>query len=225
MHKQKQLFYFFAINDVPTFKSHLASDIAPVVASVSRLLNVSSQPLVALNIAFSQTGLTKLGVTDNLGDSFFTNGQAANTTTLLGETMDNWIPQFKTRGIHGVILLASDVVSLLDQQVTSIELTFGASMVKVYSLAASIRPGAEAGHESASGSSACRSLLSCVHSVWVPRRNFAACHQRIQHAASRANRGGRGRHPYWRTQRFVGPRSGSALLSDSDLSRRRGAPG
>ncbi|KZV94529.1 fungal peroxidase [Exidia glandulosa HHB12029] len=147
MHKQQQRFYFFTINDAATFKTHLAADIAPVVASVTQLSSVSTQPLVALNIAFSQTGLNALGVTDNVGDALFTAGQASNTVGNLKETTDNWVTQFKTPGIHGVILLASDDKSLIDQQEASIQSTFGAAISKVYSLDGAIRPGAEAGHE------------------------------------------------------------------------------
>nr|4W7M_A Chain A, Dye-decolorizing peroxidase [Auricularia auricula-judae]4W7M_B Chain B, Dye-decolorizing peroxidase [Auricularia auricula-judae] len=146
MHKQKQLFYFFAINDPATFKTHLASDIAPVVASVTQLSNVATQPLVALNIAFSNTGLLALGVTDNLGDSLFANGQAKDATSFK-ESTSSWVPQFAGTGIHGVIILASDTTDLIDQQVASIESTFGSSISKLYSLSASIRPGNEAGHE------------------------------------------------------------------------------
>ncbi|EJD48744.1 DyP-type peroxidase [Auricularia subglabra TFB-10046 SS5] len=146
MHKQKQLFYFFAINDPATFKSHLASDIAPVVASVTQLSNVATQPLVALNIAFSSTGLVALGVGDDLGDAIFAAGQAKDATNF-NESTASWVPQFAGTGIHGVILLASDTTDLIDQQVASIESTFGASISKLYSLSSSIRPGAEAGHE------------------------------------------------------------------------------
>lgn len=82
MHKQLQQFVFFGINDVATFKTHLANDIAPIVASAAQLANVSTQPLVALNIAFSQSGLTALGVTDSLNDAAFSAGQVNDITNL-----------------------------------------------------------------------------------------------------------------------------------------------
>ncbi|EJD36462.1 DyP-type peroxidase [Auricularia subglabra TFB-10046 SS5] len=147
MHKQKQLFYFFAINDVSAFKTHLAADVAPVVASVTQVSNINTQPLVAFNIAFSHSGLVALGVTDDLGDAIFRDGQAADAANSFNESTASWIPQFVGTGIHGVILLASDATGLVDQQVSSIESTFGYSISKVYSVSASIRPGAEAGHE------------------------------------------------------------------------------
>ncbi|EJD40094.1 DyP-type peroxidase [Auricularia subglabra TFB-10046 SS5] len=146
MHKQKQVFYFFAINDSATFKSHLASNLAPVVASVTQLSNVASQPLVAVNIAFSNSGLRALNVTEPLGDSVFPAGQAADASSF-NEDTNTWKPSFVGTSIHGVLLLASDTDDLVNQQVASIESTFGASISKLYSLSASIRPGAEAGRE------------------------------------------------------------------------------
>nr|WAW38279.1 DyP-type peroxidase [Auricularia auricula-judae] len=129
MHKLQQLFFFFAINDPATFKTHLANDIAPIVASASQLSNVTAQPLVALNIAFSQTGLTALGITDNLNDAAFSAGQV-NDINNLGETTDT-----------------CDQQSLIDQQVTFLESLFGSSITTLHTLDASVRPGAEAGHE------------------------------------------------------------------------------
>ncbi|EJD50483.1 DyP-type peroxidase [Auricularia subglabra TFB-10046 SS5] len=146
MHKLQQLFVFFGINDPATFKTHLANDIAPIVASSAQLANVSTQPLVALNIAFSQSGLTALGVTDNLGDAAFSAGQV-NDINNLGETTDTWVPAFVGTSVHGVILLASDDQSLIDQQVGFLDSLFGSSITTLHTLEGSVRPGAEAGHE------------------------------------------------------------------------------
>ncbi|EJD46896.1 DyP-type peroxidase [Auricularia subglabra TFB-10046 SS5] len=147
MHKNKQLFYFFAIKDVAKFKSHLASDIAPFVTSVKQLADVAAQPLVALNIAFSHTGLLTLGVSDSLGDRLFEGGQEKDAVQSFNESTAKWVSAFVSRSIDGVILLASDSTDLIDQQVSVIESTFGGSISRRHSLRASIRPGGEAGHE------------------------------------------------------------------------------
>ncbi|EEB98446.1 hypothetical protein MPER_02040, partial [Moniliophthora perniciosa FA553] len=66
MKKDKELFFFFGIQDAAAFKSKLVSDIHGLVTSTTQLLDVALQPVTAVNIAFSQTGLTALGVTDDL---------------------------------------------------------------------------------------------------------------------------------------------------------------
>lgn len=160
MHKQLQLFTFFQINDVAAFKSQLANDIAPIVTSAAQLANVSTQPLTALNIAFSQSGLTTLGVTDNLNDAAFSAGQVNDINNLgwsslcafglalnlAGETTDAWMPAF-VQGVHGVILLASDEQGHIDDQVAFLDSTFAGSVTTVHTVEASVRPGDEAGHE------------------------------------------------------------------------------
>ncbi|KAF7334243.1 DyP-type peroxidase [Mycena sanguinolenta] len=57
---------FASSKNAAQFKSHLKSVIAPLVTSTADLLEVSSQPTTALNIAFSQTGLHALGISDSL---------------------------------------------------------------------------------------------------------------------------------------------------------------
>ncbi|EJD48669.1 DyP-type peroxidase [Auricularia subglabra TFB-10046 SS5] len=146
MQKPKELFYFFSIGDAASFKTHLAKDIAPILTSAEQMLNTTQQPLVLLNMAFSQAGLTTLGVLDSLGDTSFTLGQIKAIQTL-AEKSDGWQQEFKGTGIHGVMLLASDTVDLINQQVAFLETTFGSSMRKVYALDGAMRPGALAGHE------------------------------------------------------------------------------
>ncbi|EEB94463.1 hypothetical protein MPER_06717 [Moniliophthora perniciosa FA553] len=57
MKKDKELFFFFGIQDAATFKTKLGSDIHDLITSTTQLLDVSIQPVTAVNIAFSQTGL------------------------------------------------------------------------------------------------------------------------------------------------------------------------
>ena len=64
MHKNKELFFFFSVSDAATFKAKLASDILPLITSTTEILSVDTQPITAVNIAFSNTGLVALGVTE-----------------------------------------------------------------------------------------------------------------------------------------------------------------
>ncbi|KAF7348508.1 DyP-type peroxidase [Mycena venus] len=147
MKKNQELFYFFSIANATDFKPKLASDILPLITTTSQLLDVSTQPITAINIAFSQTGLTSLGVTDALGDSAFAGGQLKDLKALGDPSSTNWVPEFAGTGIHGVILFASDSVDNINSAVSSLEAALGDSITKVYSLQAAARPGAEAGHE------------------------------------------------------------------------------
>lgn len=128
MIKQMQLLYFFSINDAPTFKQQLNVQVMPMITSVYQLLPGSQPPLVALNVAFSQSGLTTLGINDNVHDPAFTNGQAADANNLGDAGTTNWVPSFIGTDTHGVFLMISDQQSLLSAQVTKLEGIFGASI-------------------------------------------------------------------------------------------------
>ncbi|KAJ7201680.1 fungal peroxidase [Mycena pura] len=148
MRKNKELFYFFSIANATDFKAKLRTDILPLVTSTTQLLSTAVQPTTALNIAFSQTGLTTLGITEDLGDPLFAQGQFQNAA-LLGDSnpATNWESQFAGTSIHGVILLASDTVDNVNASLASIQSALGSSITEVYSLQGAARPGAEQGHE------------------------------------------------------------------------------
>ncbi|KAJ6554408.1 fungal peroxidase [Mycena capillaripes] len=148
MKKKEQLFYFFSITDAAAFKPLLADDILPLITTTTQLLSVSTQPITAVNIAFSQTGLNALNVTDALStDTVFSNGQFADLANLGDPGSTNWVPEFTGTGIHGVILFASDTQDNIDNAVASLEAALGDSITKVYSLSAAARPDDQAGHE------------------------------------------------------------------------------
>jgi len=146
MKKIKQLFFFFRINDVPTFKAKLQNDIAGLITTTTQLLSVDTQPVTAVNLAFSKPGLDTLGIVDDTGDVLFNVGEEA-TLSVMGDDSANWVPQFLGQQIHGVFLLASDVESNIDSELASIQSVFGSSISEVYSLAGAARPGNEQGHE------------------------------------------------------------------------------
>ncbi|KAK7059634.1 DyP-type peroxidase [Favolaschia claudopus] len=147
MKKNQELFYFFSIEDPSDFKPKLASDILPNITSTSQLLDVSKQPVTMLNIAFSATGLSALGVNESLGDSAFAGGQFKDSRSLGDPGSDNWVPEFAGTDIHGVLLFASDSQDNINDAVFELESALGGSIKKVYSLAAAARTGSQAGHE------------------------------------------------------------------------------
>ncbi|KAJ6578622.1 fungal peroxidase [Mycena sp. CBHHK59/15] len=147
MKKNKEFFFFFGINNATDFKAKLASKILPLITTTTQLLNVATQPVTALNIAFSQTGLNALNIGDSLGDSAFANGQLADLTNLGDPGSTNWVPQFVGTNIHGVILLASDTLNNINSELDSLKSAMGSSMTEIYSLQGAARPGPEAGHE------------------------------------------------------------------------------
>ncbi|KAJ6501275.1 fungal peroxidase [Mycena vulgaris] len=147
MKKNKELFFFFGIANATVFKAKLKSDILPLVTSTTQLLNVSAQPTTALNIAFSQSGLRALNISDSLGDTVFPGGQAADNGTLGDPGTQNWVPEFVGTNIHGVILLASDTVDNINNELAGLKSALGDSITEIYSLQGAARPGSEQGHE------------------------------------------------------------------------------
>ncbi|KAJ6469526.1 fungal peroxidase [Mycena sanguinolenta] len=147
MRKKNELFYFFRIENAAQFKSHLKSVIAPLVTSTAHLLDISSQPTTALNIAFSQTGLHALGISDSLNDAAFAGGQLQDIANLGDPGTKNWVPQFIGTNIHAVILLASNSQSNIATTLASLKSKLGTSIAEIYSLEGAARPGSEEGHE------------------------------------------------------------------------------
>nr|WAW38307.1 DyP-type peroxidase [Cyanosporus caesius] len=114
--------------------------------------------LSAVNIAFSHSGLVKIGVTDDIGDVAFNRGQFADAGKLgdQGQTVDgtfqpNWVPAFKNP-VHGVILVSGSSRLVVEVTVRQIEtiLKFrcvDATVHEVLRVVADVRPGDQKGHE------------------------------------------------------------------------------
>jgi len=111
------------------------------------MLNVSTQPIVAVNVAFSQTGLKAINVTESIGSNEFTSGQFSAAQTFFGDNPARAIPAFAGTIVHGVFLIVSDTQARVTAQTTALETTLGSSIVKLHSLVASSRPGGLAGKE------------------------------------------------------------------------------
>ncbi|KIJ36125.1 hypothetical protein M422DRAFT_179814 [Sphaerobolus stellatus SS14] len=146
MKKDKELFFFFVINDATTFKNKLQSDIHSLVTSANQLLTVATQPITAVNLAFSKPGLDTLGITDNLGDILFNAGQE-DTALAIGDDVNNWVSAFRNKGVHGLFILLSDTEANIDSELANIQSILGGSITEVHRLAGAARPGDQEGHE------------------------------------------------------------------------------
>lgn len=148
MKKPLELFYFFKINDVATFKKQLRTNVIPLVTSTRTIISpAASQPLAFLNIAFSQSGLRTLGINDDLGDPNFEAGQWAEAQTGLGDDISGWESVWQGTNIHGVFLIGSDQQSFVNNLLGNINRFFGSSITELTQIQGAARPGAEAGHE------------------------------------------------------------------------------
>jgi hypothetical protein len=149
MKKKIELFYFFTILNVASFKSKLHATVINSITTTLQILNTATQPQVTLNLAFSASGLNALGVSPaSLGDPFFSAGQFADASNLGDPGTTNWASAFKGTSIHGVLLLGSDTAANIAAQVTLIEGVFGTDIQQAYTLQGNIRPAPYAGHES-----------------------------------------------------------------------------
>jgi hypothetical protein len=109
MKKQQERLVFFKINNAAGFKSALKSYLPQITSTATLIGPAAQQPLTYVNLAFSQTGLTTLGITDNLNDLQFSAGQFADAASL-GDDTSKWIAPFTGTSIHGVFVLGSDQV-------------------------------------------------------------------------------------------------------------------
>jgi DyP dimeric alpha+beta barrel domain len=150
MKKKTQTFSFFTITDVPQFKSALAQ-LAPRLTSTAQLLDVSTEPATAVNVAFSQTGLAALLVAEPLGDADFAAGQAAGASALGDPGTGGWAPAFSGAGgaVHGVLLLAAGSADAINATLAQIKGALGGAADEVYRLDCAARPGDQEGHERA----------------------------------------------------------------------------
>ncbi|GJJ09030.1 hypothetical protein Clacol_010612 [Clathrus columnatus] len=119
------------------------------------LSNIQGDILIspsAVNIAFSNSGLELLLGVTNLtasGDPFAA-GQASDAFNLGDPSpiQNNWIPGFvDTAALHGVFLIGAQNTSLANDVLDQIISYLNDSIVEIYSLQASARPGDKEGHE------------------------------------------------------------------------------
>jgi len=148
MSKQDELFLFFRIEDPTVFKKYFHQYVLPKITSVFQILSTLGQPIVALNVAFAQRGLYKLGMYDDVLDQPFTNGQYADAYNLGDGGYANWVPQFTTGDIDGVFLIASDNITYINTFKTwLLGVLTPAGITDIYELQGAIRPPPYDGHE------------------------------------------------------------------------------
>ncbi|CCO35231.1 Peroxidase 2 Short=MsP2 [Rhizoctonia solani AG-1 IB] len=161
--KKKEEFVFFVIQDAAKFKKALlglnvttTSDVITARKSIQE--NKTNQgglvPIAFLNIAFSKKGLEALGITEDLHDGPFAEGQFAGAKDLGDEGTvgqdggfdPNWETAFKHR-VDSVLLIAGESWASVNEKVVEALTTFGTSIRVVYRLKGSVRPGDQKGHE------------------------------------------------------------------------------
>ncbi|KDQ17406.1 hypothetical protein BOTBODRAFT_106029, partial [Botryobasidium botryosum FD-172 SS1] len=164
--KRYEVFIFFTIQDVAGFKKAL-SQVIPLITTTAQIQRFRSEiahhkrnkgegllKFAGTNIGFSQTGLTKLGITDSLGDPAFTAGQLASakalgddgTTDASNNFTPNWLPEFKG-DTHGIILIGGDSFASVNEAADKVEYILGGTIKAILKVQANARPGKEKGHE------------------------------------------------------------------------------
>ena len=77
------------IDNSTSFKEKMQTQIAPLITSTAQLISPLFESPFAVNLAFSATGLSALGVTDNLGDRSFAGGQFTDANALVSGLCQN----------------------------------------------------------------------------------------------------------------------------------------
>ena len=147
MQKTREVLVFFEITDPQKFKQKLPTDIHDRITSAIEILDVETQPLTAVNIAFSQRGLNALGVNDDLNDPHFRDGQAKDAVLIGDPGTQNWVKAFTGTSVHGMFTLASDSHDKINNEWQSILSALDGSIKEVYRLKGDARPGNMLGHE------------------------------------------------------------------------------
>ncbi|KAH8117785.1 Dyp-type peroxidase [Phellopilus nigrolimitatus] len=155
--KRTEDLIFFNIHDAAAFKRDL-KQLIPAITTTAQIQkmrtdianhkgsgNTELLKLVGINIGFTIHGLTKLGITDDLGDAAFKTGQFADAPAL-GDVVSNWLDAFK-KEIDGVVLIAGDCKSSVLEGTAKVELILGTSISKMLVVEGQVRPGKEKGHE------------------------------------------------------------------------------
>ncbi|KAJ8474877.1 dyp-type peroxidase [Pleurotus djamor] len=168
--KKTETYYFFQISDAHRFTTNIA-DLIPLITTsqqISKDREVIKEhkrqkkpgmvPMSAVNLAFSQVGLTKLGITDDLADTAFAAGQRSDAQNLgdAGQQKDGkFVPDWEAaflKDIHGVVFVAGDCHDSVNKKLDQIKHLFGvgtghASIVEVTHILGDVRPGHVSAHE------------------------------------------------------------------------------
>ena len=112
MKKQVERLIFLQINNGTAFKQSMKNYLSYITSTETLVSPPAQQPLAFVNVAFSQAGLTALGITDSLNDTQFESGMWADATNL-GDDISKWVSPFTGTTIHVVVVIGSDQVRAL----------------------------------------------------------------------------------------------------------------
>ncbi|KAH8102235.1 Dyp-type peroxidase [Cristinia sonorae] len=161
---------FFQIDNADAFRKQLAA-LVPKITTAAQAASDKDKikehkrnggkdllKISGLNISFSQTGLTALGITDDLGDGPFRDGQLKGAealgdsgSTVNGVFQPNWVPAFKNP-IHGVIIVSGDSHATVEERLLDTKNTLklspqGGTCHEIIRLNGAVRPDDQKGHE------------------------------------------------------------------------------
>ncbi|THH11014.1 dyp-type peroxidase [Phellinidium pouzarii] len=166
MPKRTEDFIFFNIQNANAFK-HSLKLLIPSITTTAQIQKLRQDisdhkragatgliQCVGINIAFSNQGLKKLGIMDDLNDPSFDAGQLASakalgdegTTDSSGSFTPNWLSAFKSE-IDGIILIAGESRASVLQGTNKVDHIFGETIREVLKVTGQVRPGKEKGHE------------------------------------------------------------------------------
>src|SRR5712672_3907486 len=105
-------FLFFGIKNAVEFRKRFGKHIFHQITSSFGVRKIHEEvhkakaagqlaPIIVLNVAFSQQGLTQLSLVDDIKDLAFQKGQSARAEGL-GDQKKNWLEAFTRNTIHGL---------------------------------------------------------------------------------------------------------------------------
>ncbi|CAD6591576.1 MAG: hypothetical protein ASARMPREDX12_006552 [Alectoria sarmentosa] len=173
--KKTQTYFFFLIDEsrIQEFRTQLAK-LIPLITTTAQVFThqeaisknktdaakrgvpPSLLKISGVNIVFSQKGLTKMGINEDIKDTAFSKGMHEDAPNL-GDpgtaTSDSpdWVPAFK-HGVDGMVLVSGESHSTVAEKLAEIERTFfvGAPFATIHEalrIVGDVRPGKEKGHE------------------------------------------------------------------------------
>lgn len=176
--KRVECFLFLTLKDDnesrQAFRRALKDKLLPLITTTQQVLETQRKideskrqtkpgqpkkilPITQFNIAFSASGLKKLGVGDTeipSDNAAFIATQKSDAVTNLGDPVDSkgqklltWSPDFLQHSIDAVILITAPDQESLCRKIDEIKTIVKDSISRQFSRTGNVRPGSEAGHE------------------------------------------------------------------------------
>jgi Dyp-type peroxidase family len=163
MQKNAELFLFFKITDPHRFKAGLAKHVSRCVTSAlvvhqrerrvserKREHQARTEAWMALNLGFTQTGLTQLLGPGRppLDRAFERGANHPETIAALNDPpVSGWLSGFRSDRIDGVFLLTGPDAGFVTYHASALRQTLGAGTEVIYAEMGTARPGRERSHE------------------------------------------------------------------------------